>query len=252
MAFSKLEGRIAVPSGGWSMDVTEITGGIATVTVAGQGTYFLKDLIVQIGSALTANATLVGTYTLSLDDDSLTSTGRVTVTFSGVGGPGLVTLNFNQTALRDALGCTTGLAGTSPLTSPNASPFIWLPNCQRGPALAPDGTVGAPLTDASFTMAKHLVYSTRYADILRYQYILGQKAWTTSESVINESLQTWWLQVIGRGYPFRYHPDRSVDATYVEYRAVKVGEMGLSAVVPTWTSGSASLWSWETEVVKLV
>jgi hypothetical protein len=81
----------------------------------------------------------------------------------------------------------------------------------------------------------------------------GRRTWTTYEATVNESLQTFWETVLGRGYPFRYYPDRTVDATYLTYRAVSaLFGFAPQALVPGHTTSAESWWGWETDVIEYV
>lgn len=261
MALSKLEGQITVPTGGYTMSVTD-SGGSASVTVAAAGTYYLSSttsLLSAIGTALTANATLAGTYTLTLDSATSTSTGKVTLAGSGGGN---FSVTWDSTALRDILGFTASLSGAASYTSPSASPYVWLPNVRRANQMAPDGNVGVPQTDATFTMAptgtsKVLKYATRYMDNLEFKFLSGTKTWTQFESVTNESLQTFWSTVIANGYPIRYHTDRSADSTFVTYRSTVPHQFNVQPAFPGFvgsgSDGTALSWHWgPSQVIKYV
>jgi hypothetical protein len=256
VASPKLEGRITVPSGGWIVSVQEFTpnAGPASVTVAAAGDYYLSSstsLLTTVGAAATANGTLSATYTLTLS----ATTGLITLAGSGV-----ATFNWNwtSTALRDLLGFTGNLTGANSYAATRQSPYLFLPNRGRAPADAPEGSRGTIVTDGTLTASpsghsKALVYSSRYRDRLGFAQIDGRRTWTTYETTVGESLQTFWDGVMGEGAPFRYYPDRTVDATYLTYRAVDA-LFGFKPVpiVPGWTTSADSLWAWETEVIEYV
>jgi hypothetical protein len=256
VASPKLEGRITVPSGGWVVSVQEFTpnAGPASVTVAAAGDYYLSSstsLLTTVAAALDANGTLAGDYTLALSS----TTGLITLSATGV-----TTFNvtWTSTALRDALGFTGNLTGALSYAATKQSPYLFLPNCGRAPADAPEGTRGTAVTDGTITMAPtghstRLVGATRYRDRLGFMQLDGRRTWTTYESTVGESLQTFWDGVLAEGYPFRYHPDRTVDATYLTYVAVDAlfGFKPLP-MVPGWTTSASSLWGWETEVIEYV
>src|SRR5688572_13471622 len=111
MAYSKLESRITVPSGGWEVSVQEFTpnAGPVAVTVAGQGNYYLSSstaLLAQIATALDANGTLTGDYSCTVSS----TTGRVTLSATGVA---TFSLTWTDTDHRDALGFTGNLSGAA-------------------------------------------------------------------------------------------------------------------------------------------
>ena len=245
MALPKIEGMMTIPTGGLSFDVTEVPADTATITVAA-GNYFLTSttaLLTTIQTALTA-AGLGGTYAVSIDDGSDSSTGKVTISATGITS---FAITFTSTTLRDYLGFTGNTSAALTATGSNASPYIHLPNVKRMPARAPDGTRGVPVTDATTTVAPSgqsvgIQYGTRYVDAFGFMFLLGSKTWATYDVVTGESLETFWLNTIGCARPFRYHPDRSDDATYSSYRALSPSMFPAVPAIQTWTSSAQSLW----------
>lgn len=233
--YPKYEARVTVPSTGYTLTVTD-SGGTATVTVLTAGDYYPTSstaLLSTIASALTANATLAGTYTCTVDDDASTSTGRVTLAASGGGN---LTIAWGSSTLRDLLGFVGSLSGAATYTSTYACKAVFLPSVPRAEPLAPDGNAGLPVTDASFTMApsgksKSLLYATRYVNQLAFRFLSGRKTWTQYETYANESLQSFWLNNVL--VPWRYHYDRSVDSTYVDERVAAPGMFPARASIPT-------------------
>lgn len=251
-ALSKLEGQITVPTGGYTMTVTD-SGGTKQVTVLTAGTYFLNsasNLLTTIGAALTADSTLAGTYTLSSDDNSTTSTGKTTITVTGGGNP---SITWDFTALRDALGYTGNLSGAATYQSTASSPYLFLPDVKRSEPMSPDGNTGMPKSDATFTLAptgtsKALKYATRYTDVLSFRYLSGTKTWQQYEVVTNESLQSFWNTVLTQGFPFRYHYDRATDGSFVSYRYADPGNFPVKTeyaglVGTQGTDGSVLRWA---------
>jgi len=240
----KFEGRLTVPTGGYVMTVTD-SGGTAAVTVLAAGDYYPNSstaFLAAIAAALTANATLAGTYTCTSDDDASSSTGRVTITCSGGGNPTIV---WTSTALRDALGFTAGLSGAATYTSTNACPYIFLPDVARAYPMAPDGSRGVPITDGTFTQApsgqaKVLTYAERYVDALEFQLLSGRKARAQFETYTGESLESWWRLVLSRGLPFRYHYDRATDGAYVTYRCAQPSVFAIKPYVPGYVGGPSA------------
>lgn len=248
----KLSARVTVPTA-WTVTVTEVPAATATVTVVAAGNTYTEDICAAVAAALTANATLVGTYSCSVDDGAVTSTGRVTLSASGITS---FTLTWNYTDLRDLLGFTGNLTPTAAsFTSTKAAKYLWLPNCRRAPAMGPDG-VGSPRTDLTVTVSpsgvsKALAYATRYVDTFGWEFVTGRKAWATYETYANESAQSFFLNALGAGLPFRYHADRSVDGTYSEWRSTS-GEYAPQPADRRHTSSASSLWRYQFEAVKLV
>jgi hypothetical protein len=251
VSLPKHETRITVPTGGWSVLVTEIPAAIVSVTVAA-GNYYLggvAGLAATLEAALNASA-LVGTYTVTVDDNADTSLGKVTIASSGITS---FIAGFTSTALQDALGFATGLSPTAAShVSGGQSPYLWLPNTGRA-ATSPDittagQTMGRPEYDYTVALAPsgataRAVYETRYRDSLEYSQVKGLKAWTILETTTNGSFQTWLSALMtAGGVPFRYHPDRSSDTVYSDLVFDDAVELRASPVVPGW-AGANSLWT---------
>src|SRR3990167_5593249 len=140
MALEKLEALIRFAAS-HSISVEEFTPNVAStpVVVAAASTdYFLRsttNLLTTIGTNLTNDGTLGGTYTLSLDDTSDSATGKVTISATGV-----TTFNvtWTSTTLRDYLGFTANLSGAASYTGTNQARFLWLPNVGRTNRMAPN------------------------------------------------------------------------------------------------------------------
>ena len=248
MALPKLEGIVTISSGS-SVSVTE-TGGGGTASVSlTAGDYSLSELCAYLADALTANATLSGTYSCSVADDSDTSSGKVTISASGITS---FTLTWTSTTVRDALGFVGTLEPTAAtFTADDASPWIWLPNVGRSDADLADGDEGDPIRQVAVNCAPSGdVYSwassaLRYETVIEFQHVKGYKGIRSLEVVTNESLQTFFETVISKGIPFRYYTDRSNDDTYTEHVA-KQGDaerFGLEPEFKGWR-GAQSIWSW--------
>lgn len=239
----KYEARITVPTGGYSVSVTD-SGGTATVTLAA-GDYYPNSstaLLSTFATALTSNSTLAGTYTCTSDDDTEAATGRVTLSASGGGN---VSVTWSSTTLRDLLGFTGNLSGATTYTSTGACKYIYLPNVPRAEPMAPDGSAGVAMTDSSVTVSpsgtsKILAYNTRYVNRLAFRMLTGRKTWTAAETYANESLESFYLATIAYGIPLRYHYDRATDGTYVTERVVQPGAFAVSPAVGSWVGSTAS------------
>jgi len=230
MALPKLEGRITIPTGGWQVQCSENAGArTSTVTIAA-GDYYMStsnganaSLFAALVNALAADATLLGTYGGSLDDNSDTSLGRLTISVSG--GATAFALTWISTDLRDILGFTGNTSNAASATGSNQVRYLFLPNTGRANPLAPEpasssgtylGVVESDGTSALSPSGYHvnMQYSTRYRDSLEFHNLKGNKTWKASESTTNESFQKFWEDVIGQGIPFRYHSSRDSDAVY--------------------------------------
>lgn len=252
MALPKLEGIITIPSGS-SVSVTETGGGGTSSVSLNAGEYSLSEFCTYFASALTSNSTLSGTYSCTISDDSDSSTGKVTLSATGITS---FTLTWTETTPRDVLGFDDTLTPTaSSFTATNASPYIFLPNVGRSDAGLADGDDGIPVRTVAVNVAPSGdVYgwasaSLRYEDVIEFEHLKGYKTLRSLEVVTNESLQSFHEAVISKGTPFRYHVSRADDDTYTEHVA-KQGSSERMPVTPLrkdWR-GAQSLWTARYEV----
>ncbi len=221
MPWSKLESQYTIPASA-TASVTQSGGGTASFTLnLTAGTYYLADLCAQLQDDLNTQAG-GSTYSVGVSDDTDTSTGKVTITKSSAG---TFTLAWTtSTGLRAALGFDDDLTPTaSAFTGANASPHIWLPTCGRTDAALADGDDGWPVRLASVsvsssgTVRSWVGAAVRHENVLAWESLRGYRTVASQESVVNESLETFWRASINLGLPVRYHKDRSDDATYNEF-----------------------------------
>ena len=215
----KFEARVTVPAGGYAIAVTD-SGGTSSVTVPA-ARYFLVDLLAALVTALNADATLAGTYTAVLDDDSdTTATGRVTLSATGGGN---ISVTWTSTVLRDLLGFTASLSGAATYQGTKAAKPLHLPDVPRCNPLVPEGMVGIPISNVSQAKAPSgQIVTLSYGDDVgvdswEMHFLSGRKTWTQYETYDNEALQTFWAAYVKTGAPIRFYPDRSVDGTYVTW-----------------------------------
>ena len=260
MALPKCEGQITIPSGGWSVDVSE-TGpstGTATVTMAA-GNYYWNTtnganspLFSSFTSALSANATLNGVYHVSssLDSASDSSTGKATIALSS--GASTFAFVWTNTALRDALGFTSNFSGVTTRTGSSHVQFLWLPNVGRTETMAPvpassSTDLGAIESDMTSVKSpdghyRQMVFNYRYVDTFIFRYLIANKVWIGTETITNESLQRFWTDVIGAAKPFRYHDSRDDDTNFWTQRMDDGQNFMPEPVIPGWR-GASSLWN---------
>lgn len=248
MALPKLEGLIVVGSG-WTIAADE-GGGDEDATVAA-GNYYLTSttsLLSALATALTGTS-LTGTFTVTIDDDSDTSLGKVTIA-SDVA----FTAVWTSTDLRDALGFTGNLTpSATSFTGAAQARFLYLPTCGRSNQMAADGDAGAEMSDLTTAVSPSgkvvsLGYSRRFVDNLEFQMLKGSSVWITHETTTNASFQKFYRDVISVGRPFRYHKARETDGTYTEWVATNP-DFTPTPVVPSWDN-AAALWAYRTDVVK--
>jgi len=254
MARPKLEGRVTVPTGDWTISVTDSGGTDPAITVSA-GDYYLTSttsLLTTLQNALNASGTLAGTYTVAIADDADTDTGKVTISATGGGN---ISITWTATGLRDVLGFDGNVSGAASHTGAEQAEYLFLPGSPRdGSGHAPDGDVGIPSTDLVMNRSTDgtvvaFQYEDTYDDSLGFQHLRGHNVFTTYETTVNESLQTFWGDVFKAGLPFRYHKDRSVDATYVTWRAVNQNRFLVDQIEEGWHSATA-LFNWRADVIK--
>lgn len=258
MALPKFERRITIPTGGWTITFTDSDGVHSSKTVPA-GDYYLTSTTSLLSALVTTLNDGGGiTYTVTLDDNSDSSLGKVTITPSA----GTIAITWVSTDLRDILGFTGNVAATSSAVSTNASPALWLPNSSRTPT-TPDPAstsyeMGWAESDYMVVVAPsgasvRSVYNTRYVEEFRFDNVRGSKAWKALESTVNESYQTFHQAVMDNGgVPFRYHPDRSSDAVFwTMVLAESAGTMRPTPTVAGWV-GASSLWAVQFASHKLV
>jgi hypothetical protein len=261
MALPKLEGRMRFTvAQSISLNVNATGAGSVPVAATSTDYYHTSTTALLAYIASQANNAAVFpfmplgyTLTVTLDDTADSATGRVTIAIS----PADVnfTLDWTTTTLRDYLGFTGNLSGAATYTGTNAARFLFLPDVQPSGLMAPNGEVGMPVSDATFTLSpsgysKVLKLNTRYVNRCAFHLMRGRKVYDAHETYQNESLQVFWTDVISAGNPFRYHASRAVDGTYVSWRGAGVNEYIPVDHVPNW-KGAASLQSWGCDVVHI-
>lgn len=253
-SLGKLEALIPITAV-QTMRVTETTPDTAaanhTIAIAD---YYLTSTTSLLTAVKTALDAVSGnsTYTVTLDDTNDSSTGKVTISATGIVS---FAIEWTSTTLRDILGFTGDVTGAATYTGSNQALYLHLPNCGRTDVGHPAGDVGSPIRDGNIVFAPGssvtyaMSFATRYRSRLAFSHLLGNKAWTSLETVTNEAFQTFWTYSIAKGYPIRWHKDRNDDADYEPWRVLRVNELGLEAVNPNWV-GTNSLWRYSSDVVK--
>jgi hypothetical protein len=208
------------------------------------GTYYLRSPGSEANGLLQKLELLTGT-TITLDDDSMTSTGRVTI-FTDT----TFTWAWSSTWIRDLLGFTGDLSGADTYTGTKHAESLWLPSTGRSGVTAPNTTstsspFGMEEIDYSFTQApsgaSRAVGFTRRTGVetLTYSPIYGYKTWIAFESIPNESLQTFWRSGIALGLPVRFYPDRSDDSVYCTYVVTDGGKFKPTSLRDSWVGADA-------------
>lgn len=233
----KLEARITVPTGGWTITCTDAVGG-PTGCVLPAGTYYHSsdgsNSNTLSEALLTAINNLMGqTWTLALGAGE-SGTGLYTLGCDGA----TCTVTFTDTEIRDLLGFTGNLSASTSYVSPSAAQGLWLPS--YGFQKKNGGTGGSWVTDQqSVKTASGHVYS-----VMGRKYRMTKitwpaetraKCWTENETTTNESFETFLIDGIWGGAawgtsagPIRFYPDADTDATYGSFSV-----LGLESWDPT-------------------
>jgi hypothetical protein len=263
MALPKYEGAITFATAQTFTVAFSTAGGsdVAACSVDA-GTYYLTSstsllttVAASIVTGLAGGAGVVSpTSTATLSDADASATGKVSITVGGtLAGDALIAvteITWDTTALRDALGFQgTETSGTGNYHAGSGS--LWLPGNTRGPGLVPDGHAGLYESDGTITVSpsgytKALSYTTtRQRDVVTHSLELARRVWSTYVTYTNEAWETFWRNTVALGKPFRYHPDRTDDATYVTYVADAEGmrSFGAAPAIDGWTTSANSLWN---------
>ena len=222
--FGRLEGKVTIPTGGWTGTINDSgAGGAAAFTVAA-GTYYLKGssgLVQAFEDALNVAAT-TDTVTCSLAAGE-NGTGLVTTTTSGT-----CTIAWTSTDLRDILGYTGTLGPGTSFVGTNQCRNLWLAKC---PYNAPNSIYpwkGAIVVDGRSTWTSggdgyHLVGEYLEETWLEWRYIGRARASQANETTTGESFErflrdaVWGFAAWGTpGGNIRFFPDAAA-VNYVEY-----------------------------------
>lgn len=182
------------------------------------------------------------------------------VTFDGASG--LVTINFKATCsvvwtdtdLRDLLGFTGNLSGSSAYTATNTCRGLWRPGL---PMTAYPGDLtrlwGQRSTSRIGVSSDGSTYSNEgtilYDGVYRYSLLPEDEIITTSTTVW-ESLEQFWEDCVHPGKPVRVYPDRTLNASTSYETALmsnadgKVGGFH-DAMIGRWREDYNGFWSVE-------
>ena len=265
MALPKLEGKITIPTGGYSVTISEDAGARSSVLTIAAADYYLatagtgsRSLLAELEYQLDNDTTLLGAYTVSLSDNSdSTSTGKVTITLDS-GASSFAVSSWNSSTLRDVLGFSGSESGSTSLTGDEHAEYLFLPNVGRSGVMAPEPSAttqnfGVPETDGTFRMAPsgaaaRLKYNTRYRDRLRFVHLKGYKTYKQLETVTNESFEKFYDKVIGEGLTFRYYKSRDDDTKYWSLVVEDFQNYAPQVVREGWEGSAQGLWQIEYQI----
>jgi len=241
----KWEAKVTIPTGNWTFQATDGGGGPVTITLTATNTYYPSSagndtvsLLAKIKALLDADATLTGTYTVSLSD----TTGKVTISVDS----GTFSITWTSTDLRDLLGFTGNISSQATATGANQCEALWMSGCPPNKMYGLTSS-GRPIYDRSVSVASDgtyaaLVYASQTRDEISYEYVVAAKTLTAQEATVNEAFQTFYDNAVAGNAPWsaspgealRWHKDLIDDATYLAYNILGSTEPEYSRLDATW------------------
>lgn len=192
MARGRVEARITIPTGGWSVSLTiTAIGGPYTVTIPA-GNIFPTDLLSSLQTQLDAATGGDGAFTVSASWGE-SGTGLVTIAHATQ----TFTIAWTSTDLRDVLGFAGSLSPAAlTFTGTLHARGVWLPDCEMDVDRGIDG--GVYETDRATQVSPQgdvygLVYNTRQRhDGFTWPHVSHPRAQITYETTTGESFEQWW------------------------------------------------------------
>lgn len=260
----KLEARVTVPTGGYSVAVTEVGGGAGGTATIPAGDYYVSsgdtladDLLQEWADQINGLAGTSGTYTVSSTNMGENDSGKVVISATGITSFGI---SWTSTVLRDLLGWTGNISGSLSYTAPEHCEAIWIPNCEYENENGGSTFAGWDESDlrGQESAAGHTFVLTgqrKEVQFLRWRAISRSKIWIVNESTVNESMQSFWRKAIlaesswakRAGGPIRWYPDADTDGTYTTYTIPAWKTYRPSKLRENWVGGP-----WTIEIDRLV
>lgn len=231
--FGKLEGRITVPTGGWTGTIEETTGGGAQTFTVAAGDYYHSsgdtgtDLETTFEVALETASSNGYSYTVT---PAMGESGTGKTLVGRASGSGNIAIVWTSTDLRDVLGFSQGdVSGAGSYTSADSGRSVWLPD---GPGRALNGSSSAGRMVGAYqaqeSAAGHynaLMGPRKRVNAVDWTGVSRSRMWKANEAVVNQSLEQFIIDVIygeanwstRPGGPFRWYPDADTDASYFTY-----------------------------------
>jgi len=253
----KLEAQVTIPTGGWTITCTDALGGPTGVVVPA-GTYYHSsdgsNSNTLSEAITTAVNTLLGqTWTLTIAAGE-SANGKYTIGCDGA----TCTVTWTDTELRDLLGFTGDLSGSTSYESPSQAQALFVAsngfqkkNGQSGGS-ARKSNQQARVNDAGYVFAiQGRDYKTAS---ITWPMETRAKCWTVNESTTNESFETFmvdgiwgqssWGTVTG---PIRFYPDADTDTDYGTFSAMDLGEWDPQELTEHYAGGH-----WRIELPRLI
>jgi len=236
----RLEGRITVPTGGWTATVG---GGTATIAA---GTYYPTPFLTTVATAFASAASTTCTVTASLGESG---TGLVTIAFGSS-----KAITWVSTDLRDLLGFASDSSAATSHVGTKQMRNTWLPNC---PYKAPN-SIGAwrGLRESDFRAAEnaagyvfaHMGQSKEVTN-LSWFAVTRNRIHEANVATANASFErfvrdaAWGEAAWGTaGGPIRFYPDADDSTGYVVYRVPDAQNL-LSELQPLHDGWAGGPWS---------
>jgi hypothetical protein len=193
------------------------------------GDYYWKSAPAQGGTGLSlleAFQTLLTLPPGAVPNTTVTlnaATGKLMIQWGG--GTVATSLAWANNLSRDRFGATANLPQASSITLTRQVRGLWLPNVV-GSFTGSAASIGLPESDRKVTIARSgAVCATssveRVRTAFRWRGLIKAKMTTADEVTGNESLETFWRDVLNfRGGIFRYHPDRTSDTSFTTWQCV--------------------------------
>lgn len=241
MARGRVEARLTVPTGGWSVSLTVTTFAPPMVITIPAGNYFPTDLLATFKTQLDAAYVGDGAFTVS-GSWGEAGTGLVTISHTVE----TFTVTWTSTDLRDVLGFTSTLTpAAATFTGTLHARGVWLPNCEMDIDRGVDGGV-YELDRTTSVSPQGDVYGMGYTTRQRHEgftwpHITQPRAQITYEATTGESFERWWLDTHAatRSYfaevapQLRVYEDAST-GTYLTYREIERANTAAPRFDSTW------------------
>jgi Concanavalin A-like lectin/glucanases superfamily len=253
----RLEGRVTVPSGGWTGSIDDSGGAGAVTWTVPAGTYYLSSIDVNGGGS----ASLLSAFRDALNLAAPTDTLAVTIS-DGEAGTGIVTITSSgatiiswvSTDLRDLLGFTTTLASGTTWSGTCQARSLWLPSCAyKAPNAVSNDWRGWRESDfrAAENAAGYVFAAMgqeKVANELSWHQVSRSKVWQGNESTTNASWErfhrdcVWGVAAWGTaGGPIRFYPDAAISTNFATYKVPDASMIKPEPLHDGWAGGPWSI-----------
>ena len=242
----KLEARITVPTGGWDVALTDQDAGPTTVTIPA-GTYYHSSAGSEAEGfadtfATLANAAMGQTWVSSVAAGEA-GTGKYTLSCGG----STCTVTFTDTEVRDLMGFTGNLTGSTSYTSSAQAEGLWLPeypyqSLNGGPSWNGWWETDQKSVENAAGYSFSVIGQKKRINSVTWPIASRAKCWVANEGTANESFEQFLLDGIWAGAawgtsagPIRFHGDADTDATFATYAALGLESWRPEQIRDHWT-----------------